>query len=536
MKRSEINRRHLIAGGAALTGAAAIGLAGSTFAQDATPIPGGAPSEGSPAATPATPVPQEPIRVAEWPFYGNGVEGTKFTDASGITAGNVANLQLAWTGTVGGPISSTPVIAEGLVAVGSYDGKLRAYDPDTGEEIWALETGAAVMEPNLHIPLGITGSAAIDNGVVYTGDATGKLWAVNAATGETIWSAEPDAQSAASIWSSPVVADGVLYVGIASVAKETGFRGAVVAVDVGTGEMIWDTYVTPEGSDGGGVFAVPALDRERGILYVGTQNAYSADVSPDSHVLSIIALKMETGEVVWSFSGVPSDGSATAADDIGFSASPNLFSIEPEHGVTRELVGNGQKSGIYWALDRDSGEVVWSTPISSAGPLGGMEGTSAVGNGVIVVPATEWASFDNPEARGVVRGLKAATGEIIWTHDSAAPNPAPVAVANDVAFQAGFDGLLHAFALATGEELWSYDLGASVSGGIAIAGDLVVVGASTPAFAPFIKEGDKVWAFRLVSPPIQPATPIASPVPATPEMPAETPTPAGSPEATPASS
>ncbi len=38
-----------------------------------------------------------------------------------------------------------------------------------------------------------------------------------------------------------------------------------------------------------------------------------------------------------------------------------------------------------------------------------------------------------------------------------------------------------------GDELWNYDLGASVSSGIAVAGDLVVLGAASPAFAPFIK-------------------------------------------------
>jgi hypothetical protein len=93
-----------------------------------------------------------------------------------------------------------------------------------------------------------------------------------------------------------------------------------------------------------------------------------------------------------------------------------------------------------------------------------------------------------------------------------------VALANDVAFQAGFDGVLRAFGLFDGTLLWSYDLGSSVSGGIAVVGDLVVLGAATPVFAPFIKEGSQVWAFRLKSPPIQAATPEpATPVPATPE-------------------
>src|SRR3954451_12798676 len=105
MNRSTINRRSLVAGGAAVTAAAAVGIAGSTLAQDATPIAGGTPDAGGPLATPASPIPQETILVAEWPFYGNNVLGTKSTVATGITAGSVANLELAWTATVGGPIS-----------------------------------------------------------------------------------------------------------------------------------------------------------------------------------------------------------------------------------------------------------------------------------------------------------------------------------------------------------------------------------------------------------------------------------------------
>jgi polyvinyl alcohol dehydrogenase (cytochrome) len=466
---------------------------------------------------PATPIVEEPVAVAEWPLYGNDLHGTKFTAASTISAGVAHLLDLAWTAPVNGAVSATPVIAEGVVVVGSYDGVVRAFNPDSGDAVWSYETGAAVPEPNLQIAIGVTGSAAIVDGVVYVGDATGMLHAIDAASGAGIWSREPDEQPAASIWSSPVVHDGVLYTGIASVAKEEGFRGVVVAVDVATGETIWEHFVTPEGTDGGGVFAVPAIDAERGLLYVGTQNAYSADVADAGDVMSLLALDLASGDLVWAFSGLPDDGSATVADDIAFSASPNLFTAEVD-GVRRDLVGNGQKSGRFWALDRETGEAVWSTEISAAGPLGGMEGTSAVGNGVIVVPATEWAAFDAPEATGVVRGLDAATGSIIWSQPTDAPNPAPVAIANDVAFQAGFDGVLRAFGLYDGTLLWSYDLGASVSGGIAVVDDLVVLAAATPVFAPFIKEGNQVWAFRLTSPPIESATPeVATPVPATPE-------------------
>jgi polyvinyl alcohol dehydrogenase (cytochrome) len=520
MTDPKLTRRHLLAGAGALAGATTIGYFGATLAQNGTPVAVGnaTPRAATPLATPAA----QPATTAEWPFYGNTIEGTKFTNVSSIASGTVAGLKLAWNATVDGPISSTPVIAEGIAVIGSYDSKLRAYAPFSGELLWTYDTGANVTEPNLKIPIGITGSAAIRDNVVYTGDSAGKLHAIDAGTGEAIWAVKPNDQAAASIWSSPVIANGVIYVGIASVAKETGFRGLIVAVNASDGSKIWEHYVTPEGTDGGGVFAVPAIDLGRNLLFVGTQNAYSANATDFGNVTSILALDLTSGDLKWAFAGTRPGGKFGPADDVGFSASPNLFTAQI-NGQTRDLVGCGQKNGVFHVLDRDTGEVVWEETISSAGPLGGMEGTSAVGNGIIVIPATEWADFNSPNATGVVRGLDAATGSILWTKQTTAPNPAPVAIANDVAFQAGFEGVLRGLDLQSGGELFSFDLGASVSGGIAIADDLLILGAATPAIASFIKEGSQIWAFTLA--PSGASTPVASPAAspaASPEAPVET--------------
>ena len=64
--------------------------------------------------------------------------------------------------------------------------------------------------------------------------------------------------------------NGVIYIGVASIVKEIGFRGSVVAVDQASDEPNWQTYMVPEGADGARVFAVPAIDVERRMLYVGT--------------------------------------------------------------------------------------------------------------------------------------------------------------------------------------------------------------------------------------------------------------------------
>jgi outer membrane protein assembly factor BamB len=64
-----------------------------------------------------------------------------------------------------------------------------------------------VPEPNLGIDLGISDSAAVADGVVYIGDAT-VVHAIDAATGQPIWTSTVETQPNASIWSSPVVWNG----------------------------------------------------------------------------------------------------------------------------------------------------------------------------------------------------------------------------------------------------------------------------------------------------------------------------------------
>jgi polyvinyl alcohol dehydrogenase (cytochrome) len=483
MFEKTLSRRELTAGAVGLAGAV---IVSPVFAQQATPV---APSEQPAGATPVSP------SSSAWPLYGHDLSGAKSTADAGIDSTNVSSLAEAWRVEVKGPVSATPVIADGVAFVGSYDGALYAIELASGTVLWTYETGAAVMEPNLQIPLGITGSAAVIDGIVYVGDASAAVHAVDANSGSQIWKATVDDQPNASIWSSPVISGDRLFIGVASVAKQEGFRGSVVALDRASGEIGWQTYMVPEGKDGAGVFAVPAIDEERGLLFVGTQNAYSATPAPYGNPTSVVALDLTTGDLKWVFTPPESLSDPAPTDDVGFSASPNLFSAELE-GETRDLVGVGQKSGDFWALDRENGELIWQTTVSPAGFLGGMEGTSAVANGVIAVPATNWTDFEG-SATGMVTALDAATGATKWSVAQDAPAASPAAISNDVVVHAGLDGVLHGYALEGGAELLTIDLGASVSGGIAVADGTVVIGAATPMFAPFIRAGSSIVGLRV---------------------------------------
>jgi polyvinyl alcohol dehydrogenase (cytochrome) len=496
-----ISRRTLLQ--ASTVGAAVPALA---YAQASTPVasPIASPIVNPVASPAASPTPE--TVAMEWPSYGQDLSGDKAILDGVITSQNVTSLEPIWTVDVSGPVSATPIIAGGVSYVGSYDGSLYAIDIASGSVIWTYETGADVLEPNLEIPLGITGSAHESDGVVFVGDATATVHAIDAATGEAIWTQMVDDQEDASIWSSPVVWNGMVFVGVASIAKEVGFRGSVVALNADSGDLAWQTYMVPDGADGAGVFAVPAIDEARGMLFVATQNAYSENEAPYGNPTSVVALDAASGDIVWAFNAPPNDGGTAPTEDVAFSASPNLFTATID-GVERDLLGEGQKSGDFWVLDRETGDEVWTATVAPAGFLGGMEGTSAVANGVIAVPATDWPEFDGPAA-GMVTGLDASTGDELWSQKQDAPAASPVGISNDVVFHAGMDGVLHAYGLNDGTELWTADLGASASGGVGIATGVVIVGAATPQFAEFVTPGNQIHAFGFIA---EPATPAASP-------------------------
>ena len=76
--------------------------------------------------------------------------------------------------------------------------------------------------------------------------------------------------------------------------------------------------------------------------------------------------------------------------DYDFAQGPSLFRVTIG-GRTRDLIGAGQKSGVYWALDRDTGAVVWQTKVGPGSALGGMEWGSATDGKRIYVAVSNYA-------------------------------------------------------------------------------------------------------------------------------------------------
>ena len=377
-----------------------------------------------------------------------------------------------------------------------------------------------------------------------------RVLAVNKKTGDLVWSTVVDSHPGAIITQSAVVHANTVYVGVSSfeelLAAFPGytcctFRGSVVALDLDTGEIKWKTFMAPaptgdplDGFTGNAVWgSTPVVDTSRGSLYVSTGNNYTAPASvqtcvqdvydaggdeddvracfaafPDNYFDAMVALDLKTGEVKWANTVLPFDSwnvgcfveilplpwliedncPEPSGPDFDFGQGPTLLTVEIG-GKPRDLVGAGQKSGIYWALDADTGDVVWSTQVGPGGVAGGMQWGSAYDGERIYaaisnIEGTEWTPLDGtPITYGAWSALNPATGEILWqTADpNGVPDQAALTVANGVVYAGSLSsavdaGTFNALDAETGEIVWSFASGSEVNAGPAVVNGVVYWG------------------------------------------------------------
>jgi polyvinyl alcohol dehydrogenase (cytochrome) len=493
----------------------------------------------------------------QWPTAGHDLSNTHYNSSeSKIGVSNVASLSTAWTFTTSSDVSAIAAADSTTIYVPDWAGNLYAIDQKTGVQVWSHQISEYTGITDDYIR---TTPAIVGNMLVF-GDQGGakfagaRLIAVNQKDGSPLWVTQVESYPAAIITQSAVVDTGgkfkfpVIYVGTASLDEfyaafipgyTLGFRGSIMAINGNTGQILWKTYTIPDGYTGGAVWgSTPAVDHSRGLLYISTGNNYSmpddvqacvaaagdnndavrACISPDNHFDSIMALDLNTGAIRWATAALPFDawtvacifGSPTcpspAGPDYDFGQGPMLFTVKGPNGMPRDLVGAGQKSGQFWALNPDSGAVVWETQVGPGGTLGGLEWGSATDGDLIYVAETNinQTPWTLPNGTTVTSGfwsaLDAATGQILWqTPDPQdAIDTGPVTGANGVVYACSMDpdGYMYAMDSSTGNILWSFASGGSCNSGAAISGGMVFwgsgysnLGLGTP--------NNKFYAFQL---------------------------------------
>jgi PQQ-dependent dehydrogenase (methanol/ethanol family) len=323
-------------------------------------------------------------RPAEWLTHGRNYAETRFSSLNQISAGNVKNLGLAWafeTQTTRG-LEATPVVADGVIYTTGSWSVVFAIDARTGKQLW-------MWDPAVPRALGqkaccdvVNRGVAIYKGKVYAGTLDGRLAALDTRNGKVVWQAiTVDQKQPYTITGAPRIVKGRVIIG--NGGAEYGVRGYVSAYDAESGKLAWRFYTVP--GDPSKPFESPAMDRaaktwkgewwkmggggtvwdslaydpELDLLYVGTGNGspWNRDIrSPGGgdnlYLSSILALRPDTGELVWFYQTTP-------GDSWDFTATQHMILAELEiGGRQRKVLMQAPKNGFFYVLDRKTGELI----------------------------------------------------------------------------------------------------------------------------------------------------------------------------------
>ena len=439
--------------------------------------------------------------------WGVDLENTRYQPDSTITQANVKDLEVAWVFALPdvADARSQAVVTEDTVFVGAISGGIYALDRDTGCIKWQHDTGTTLRTA---ASLGKAG----DQTALFIGDMRANIYAVNAHTGEPMWSRYVGHSPASTTTGTPVPftddSGDRLFVPLSAfgvvLATNPEYEcckshGAVLALDASSGEILWTTHMTKEavptyksskgvqqwGPSGAPVWTTPTIDVKRNLLYVGTGENTSSPATQSSD--AIIAMDMTTGAIRWTFQGTQRDAWNMACGrrkgpncpkedgpDFDFGAAAILAT----HSSGKEIVVAGQKSGEVHAIDPDTGYKIWQNRVSPGSALGGVHWGITVAGDRVFVPIAD-PPFPRPGyvPNPGVFALDLLTGEMLWEHKAErgceldmaalrkADNPwpecpfqftfsaAPMSNA-DLVFAAALNGKVYAFAADSGEVLW----------------------------------------------------------------------------------
>jgi alcohol dehydrogenase (cytochrome c) len=317
---------------------------------------------------------QESSPGAQWLTPNNRLDGQRFSLLKEITPANATQLGEVCRVQIDGPTT----FHAGLLMAGGV------IYTDTGRETVALDATTCALrwkytyEPeDDHYSPSNRGLALLD-GRIFRGTGDARLLALDAATGKLLWKdviGSPRLGESAS--AAPLAWQGIVYMGIAG--SEVGVRGRVMAYDAQTGRELWRFNTIPMGNEqgaetwkragtaktgGGGVWGAMSLDPSTGELFVSVGNPWpdiDKDYRPGTNLFtdSVVVLDARTGALKWWHQAASEDWM-----DLDIVAAPVLY----RDSQIRDIVAFGGKDGYITAVDRDSHQLVFRTPVTTIEP------------------------------------------------------------------------------------------------------------------------------------------------------------------------
>lgn len=429
--------------------------------------------------------------------WGGDLEGTGFrsTAQAGITKANVSRLKLKWSFAFpdASEVRSKPALVGNLLIVGSSSGEVYALNRLTGKIAWQAKAVAAIRS-------GIVIEKNARTITAYFTDAATNVYAVDVKNGKVLWKVRAGGDPYSMNTGTLVVDDGKLLVPISSfevlAAADSNYKccttsGGLAALDSKDGGKLWYHRVVEDaataqgdkkngkpfyGPSGAPVWCSPTVDQKKGLVYVGTGENYTQPTTTTSDAIQAIDIK--TGKVVWDFQATPNDAwnascpvlvncPGDTGKDFDFGMAPIL--VRNKNGGERLLAG--QKSGMVYALEPQTGKLLWKTRIGKGGMLGGIHwGMATDGKYVYAANADNSSGLNTDDPNVVARPgifkIDIFSGKVIWstpapavqgTESNLAVNSAAPVVLPGLLFAGSLDGHIRAYDTENGHIIWDYN-------------------------------------------------------------------------------
>jgi outer membrane protein assembly factor BamB len=459
---------------------------------------------GTAANTAASLPPPDHVRHGrEWWAPNANLANTRQV-ASRIAARDVARLHVAWRVPLSGTYAATPIVTHGVAYTADLLSNVYAIDLRTGGLKWRKQfADSAVTGPN---------GVNVAGGRVF-GVLPRAAFALDASSGRLLWRTRLVRRSEVIVM-TPGYKDGVVYVSTNPLAG--GDIGTLWALDARTGRRLWSwrqsswlLWGDPAINGSGGLWHPPGFDDEGGVYvsiadpspWPGTPEQPWARSRPGPNRWSNSLVKLDrTGRFVWGRQLLPHD-----FYDWDLQCPPILVTVGG-----RRVVLTAGKMGFVFALDADSGRLLWKRSVGRhnghdedsvramdgdysnvgygrriyPGDQGGVETQMASDGETVYVPVNNlyavYRSQTLPESQDLMQGtgevvaLDLATGRVRWDRKLPHGMYGGATLTNDLVFTTTYDGTLWALARRTGRVVWKAPLPAGSIAPVAISGDTVL--------------------------------------------------------------
>jgi alcohol dehydrogenase (cytochrome c) len=330
---------------------------------------------------PAWPVPRDPfanyapVTEAElanpapedWPAWRRSHLGQGYSPLNQITTANVGQLRLAWSQALPpGEATTEPLVHRGVLYMFGYGDQIFAFDAATGRQLWRYQRT---------LPAGVNASGkktiALYGDKLYAATSDLHMIALDARTGRPVWDRAVTNKSGLRSVGGPLVAKGVVMLGLTGQAP----GGALIAaLDAETGEKLWsfntvaqpgtpggDTWngLTAEERSGGSVWTSGSFDPVTGLALWGTAQTYDTGPMRDRkpgmnndglYTNTTLAFEPRSGKLVWHYQHMKND-----QFDLDWVFDRVIGTIDVG-GKPRRVVMTSGKEGLFDAIDAATGK------------------------------------------------------------------------------------------------------------------------------------------------------------------------------------